>query len=312
MPITLKTKFSFQFYEQITKKIQNDELVILPTETVYGLAGNGLSLNAIKSIYKIKNRPLKKKLILHCSSLKMVEKYFELNKDNLIIAKKYWPGPLTLILKKKNKSIPHILTQRGYCAVRIPQNKFLLNVIKKINKPLVMPSANKFKQLSPVNAKMAHQNFKTSDLTIIDGGKCKVGIESTMLKILNQKIEVIRYGLIDVFDVLKELPHFKIKQTINEYFPGTSNKHYSPIKPLYTNQKLVKKGSAFIGFGNAKKNEFKNLSLKKNLKEAASRLYYYFYLVDNNSLFRSISVAAIPNEGIGQAINDRLKRASKK
>ena len=240
------------------------------------------------------------------------EKFFELNKDNLIIAKKYWPGPLTLILKKKNKSIPHILTQRGYCAVRIPQNKFLLNVIKKVNKPLVMPSANKFKQLSPVSAKMAHQNFKTSDLTIIDGGKCKVGIESTMLKILNQKIEVIRYGLIDVFDVLKELPHFKIKQTINEYFPGTSNKHYSPIKPLYTNQKLVKKGSAFIGFGNAKKNEFKNLSLKKNLKEAASRLYYYFYLVDNNSLFRSISVAAIPNEGIGQAINDRLKRASKK
>ena len=116
-----------------------------------------------------------------------------------------------MILKKKNKKILYFNSKR--IKFYNIQNKFLLNVIKKINKPRVMPSANKFKQLSPVSAKMAHQNFKTSDLTIIDGGKCKVGIESTMLKILNQKIEVIRYGLIDVFDILKELPHFKIKET---------------------------------------------------------------------------------------------------
>ena len=312
MPKIIKTKFNTRFYEKISEKLNNDQLVILPTETVYGLAGNGLSLRAIKSIYQIKNRPIKKKLILHCNSIAMVQKYFELDQDNLIVAKKYWPGPLTLILRKKGKSIPNILTQNQYCAVRIPSNQFLLNIIKTIGKPLVMPSANKFKQLSPVTAKMAYQNFETSDLTIIDDGKCTIGIESTMFKIINKKIEVIRYGLIDVFEVMGILKNFKLKKVNNEYFPGTSNKHYSPVKELYINQKKIIKKSAFIGFGNIKKNEFKNLSSKKNLREAASRLYYYFYLADNNDSFETISVAPIPNEGIGIAINDRLERASKK
>ena len=308
----IKTKFNTHFYEKISEKLNNDQLVILPTETVYGLAGNGLSLRAIKSIYQIKNRPIKKKLILHCNSITMVQKYFELDQDNLIVAKKYWPGPLTLILRKKSKSIPNILTQKQYCAVRIPSNKFLLNIIKTIDKPLVMPSANKFKQLSPVTAKMAYQNFEKSDLTIIDDGKCTIGIESTMFKVINKKIEVIRYGLIDVFEVMGILKNFKLKKVNNEYFPGTSNKHYSPVKELYINQKKIIKKSAFIGFGNIKKNEFKNLSSKKNLREAASRLYYYFYLADNNDSFETISVAPIPNESIGIAINDRLERASKK
>ena len=312
MPKIIKTKFNTRFYEKISEKLNNDQLVILPTETVYGLAGNGLSLRAIKSIYQIKNRPIKKKLILHCNSIAMVQKYFELDQDNLIVAKKYWPGPLTLILRKKGKSIPNILTQNQNCAVRIPSNQFLLNIIKTIGKPLVMPSANKFKQLSPVTAKMAYQNFEKSDLTIIDDGKSTIGIESTMFKIINKKIEVIRYGLIDVFEVMGILKNFKLKKVNNEYFPGTSNKHYSPVKELYINQKKIIKKSAFIGFGNIKKNEFKNLSSKKNLREAASRLYYYFYLADNNDSFETISVAPIPNEGIGIAINDRLERASKK
>ena len=253
MPKIIKTKFNTRFYEKISEKLNNDQLVILPTETVYGLAGNGLSLRAIKSIYQIKNRPIKKKLILHCNSIAMVQKYFELDQDNLIVAKKYWPGPLTLILRKKSKSIPNILTHKQYCAVRIPSNKFLLNIIKTIDKPLVMPSANKFKQLSPVTAKMAYQNFEKSDLTIIDDGKSTIGIESTMFKIINKKIEVIRYGLIDVFEVMGILKNFKLKKVNNEYFPGTSNKHYSPVKELYINQKKIRKKSAFIGFGNIKK-----------------------------------------------------------
>ena len=241
MPITLKTKFSTHFYEKISEKLNNDQLVILPTETVYGLAGNALSVKAIESIYQIKNRPIKKKLILHCDSLAMVQKYFVVDEDNIKVAKRYWPGPLTLILRRKNKFIPNILTLKEHCAVRVPDNKFLLQVIKTINKPLVMPSANKFKQLSPVTAKMACQNFKSSNLTIIDDGKCKIGIESTMFKIINKKIEVIRYGLIDVFEVMTKLNNFKIKQVNNKYFPGTSNKHYSPIKELYINQKKLEK-----------------------------------------------------------------------
>ena len=308
----IKEKNSKVFCKTIAQKIHNDELVILPTETVYGLAGNSLSMKSIISIYKIKNRPLKKKLIVHCSSIQMVSQYFHLDSHNLKIANKYWPGPLTLILKKKNKKIPDILCQRGYCAVRIPSNKFLINLIKIINKPLVMPSANKFKQLSPVTAKMASENFKSSNLTIIDGGRCKIGIESTMLKISHNKIEVIRYGLIDIFDVLKISSNLKLKKSTNQFFPGTSKKHYSPSKPIFINVVKPKLASGYINFGKRNIMEFKNLSVKENLRDAASRLYYYIYLVDNNDDFKSISIAPIPSMGIGKAINDRLKRASSK
>ncbi len=308
----IKEKNSKVLYKAIAQKINNNELVVLPTETVYGLAGNSLSIKSIKSIYKIKNRPIKKKLIVHCSSIEMVGNYFKLDNHNLKIAKKFWPGPLTLILKRKNKIIPDLLCQRGYCAVRIPSNNFIIKLIKEINKPLVMPSANKFKQLSPVNAKMASENFKSSSLTIIDGGRCKIGIESTILKISNNNIEVIRYGLIDVFDILKISSDLKLRKTNNQFFPGTSKKHYSPSKPIFINVIKPKLGSGYINFGKIRRKEFKNLSTKENLKEAASKLYYYIYLADNHYKFKSISIAPIPSVGIGKAINDRLKRASAK
>jgi L-threonylcarbamoyladenylate synthase len=242
----------------------------------------------------------------------MVNKFFKLDDENLILGKKFWPGPLTLVLKRRSKEIPLSLTLNNECAVRIPNNKFTLNLIDKLGKPLVMPSANKFKQLSPINSEMVFKQFIDTNLLIIDDGKCKVGIESTLIKISNHKLKIIRPGLISLENIKKILPYMLIsKRGKNLNFSGTSKKHYSPKKKIYLNVKQLKKKSAFINFGMDKKGQFKNLSRIGNLKEAAKNLYHFIYLADNNDLYENISIAPIPYKKIGLAINDRLLRASK-
>jgi L-threonylcarbamoyladenylate synthase len=171
MPNIVKSNLSKQLTHFLKSKLLKDELVVLPTETVYGLAGLGTNIKAAKKIFLLKKRPLKKKLIFHCSSLKMVDKFFKLDDENLILAKEFWPGPLTLVLQRKSLEIPKSLTFNNECAVRVPNNKFTLNLINKVGKPLVMPSANKFKQLSPINSEMVFQQFIETNLLIVDDGK---------------------------------------------------------------------------------------------------------------------------------------------
>ena len=242
MPNIVKSNLSKQLTHFLKSKLLKDELVVLPTETVYGLAGLGTNIKAAKKIFLLKKRPLKKKLIFHCSSLKMVDKFFKLDDENLILAKEFWPGPLTLVLQRKSLEIPKSLTLNNECAVRVPNNKFTLNLINKVGKPLVMPSANKFKQLSPINSEMVFQQFIETNLLIVDDGKCKVGIESTLIKISDNKLNIIRPGMISLENVKKILPYMVIsKYYKNLSFPGTSKKHYSPKKKIFLNVKNVKK-----------------------------------------------------------------------
>ena len=312
MPIIVKSNFSKQLTHFLKSKLLKDELVVLPTETVYGLAGLGTNIKAAKKIFLLKKRPLKKKLIFHCSSLKMVDKFFKLDDENLILAKEFWPGPLTLVLQRKSLEIPKSLTLNNECAVRVPNNKFTLNLINKVGKPLVMPSANKFKQLSPINSEMVFQQFIETNLLIVDDGKCKVGIESTLIKISDNKLNIIRPGFISLENVKKILPYMVIsKYNKNLSFPGTSKKHYSPKKKIFLNVKNAKKKSAYINFGANKRYQFKNLSENRNLIEAAKNLYHFIFLADNDNQYKNISIAPIPYKKIGIAINDRLLRASK-
>ena len=312
MPNIVKSNLSKQLTLFLKSKLLKDELVVLPTETVYGLAGLGTNIKAAKKIFLLKKRPLNKKLIFHCSSLKMVDKFFNLDDENLILAKEFWPGPLTLVLQRKSLEIPKSLTLNNECAVRVPNNKFTLNLINKVGKPLVMPSANKFKQLSPINSEMVFQQFIETNLLIVDDGKCKVGIESTLIKISDNKLNIIRPGMISLENVKKILPYMVIsKYNKNLSFPGTSKKHYSPKKKIFLNVKNAKKKSAYINFGANKKGQFKNLSKSRNLIEAAKNLYHFIFLADNDNQYKNISIAPIPYKKIGIAINDRLLRASK-
>ena len=248
MTIIVKKNFSPSLFNIIKHKINNQELVSLPTETVYGLAGLGTNIKSANKIYQIKNRPLYKKLIFHCSDIKMVKRFFFLDQENEILAKRFWPGPITLILKRKSLQIPKSLTLNNYCAVRIPKNDFTIEVIKKIGLPLVMPSANKFKKLSPINAKMVAEQFKDTDLFIIDGGKCSVGLESTLVRIRNSELEVIRPGKISIEQLKKQLPYMSTKKNSEKFFSGTSKKHYSPNKKIHLDVKKPENKTAYLNF----------------------------------------------------------------
>ena len=312
MTIIVKKNYSPSLFKIIKEKLNNLELVSLPTETVYGLAGLGTKIESAKKIYKLKERPLHKKLIFHCSDMKMVKQFFLLDQENEILAKRFWPGPLTLILKRKSLQIPKSLTINNDCAVRIPKNDFTIEVIKKVGLPLIMPSANRFKKLSPINAKMVSNQFKDTNLLIIDGGKCKIGLESTLVRILKNKLEIIRPGKISLSQIKKVLPYINLFNNNKEkFFPGTSKKHYSPNKQIYLNIKHPVDKSAYLNFGKKHKKEFKNLSEKGSLNEAAKNLYHFIFLADQNKDFKTISIAPIPNRDIGEAINDRLKRAAR-
>ena len=312
MTIIVKKNNSPSLFKMIKEKLNNLELVSLPTETVYGLAGLGTKIESAKKIYKLKERPLHKKLIFHCSDMNMVKKFFFLDQENEILAKRFWPGPLTLILKRKSFQIPKSLTINNDCAVRIPKNDFTIEVIKKVGLPLIMPSANRFKKLSPINAKMVSNQFKDTNLLIIDGGKCKIGLESTLVRILKNKLEIIRPGKISLSQIKKVLPYINLFNNNKEkFFPGTSKKHYSPNKQIYLNIKHPVDKSAYLNFGKKHKKEFKNLSEKGSLNEAAKNLYHFIFLADQNKDFKTISIAPIPNRDIGEAINDRLKRAAR-
>mgnify|MGYP001157435703 CR=1 FL=1 len=312
MPTIVKKNNSKNLLKFIKEKLSKKELVVLPTETVYGLAGIGTSIISARKIYQLKKRPLNKKLIFHCSNLEMVKKYFHLNNENLILAEQFWPGPLTLILKRKSKKIPFQLTQKENCAVRVPKNIFSQNIINILGKPIVMPSANRFKKLSPINANMVFDQFRETNLLIVDDGKCNIGLESTLIKITNKKLEIIRPGKITIKNILKFLPYIEIFQGKNKKsFSGTSKKHYSPKKKIFLNQRVFKKDSAFINFGKDKRGQFKNLSKISNLNEAAKNLYHFIFLADKNKNYKTISMAPIPEYDLGIAINDRLKRASK-
>jgi L-threonylcarbamoyladenylate synthase len=295
--------------------LKKKQLIGVPTETVYGLAGNAYSKEAIKKIYSLKKRPLQNPLIIHYYSLEDLKKDVELNSDFYKLYKKFCPGPITFVLKrKKNSFLPSIATANlKSIAVRIPANKIIRKILKALKFPLAVPSANKSTQVSPVSAKDVASEFGSSLKFILNGGNCKIGLESTVVD-LTSRAKILRPGLINPSDISKILNK---KITIHKgskaiKAPGMLKKHYSPGIPIKLNQKKAKNNEAFIVFGKKykkAKNIF-NLSSKSNLNVAARNLYKILRLIKKKN-YKMICVSSIPQTGIGLAINDRLTRAAK-
>jgi L-threonylcarbamoyladenylate synthase len=295
--------------------LKKKQLIGVPTETVYGLAGNAYSKEAVKKIYFLKKRPFKNPLIIHYLNIEQLKNDVELNKDFYKLYKKFCPGPITFVLKKKRNSLlPSVATANlQTVAVRVPKNKTLRKILKFLNFPLAIPSANKSTQVSPVSAKDVVNELGTSLKFILDGGSCIIGIESTVVD-LTSKAKILRPGLINPSDISKVLNKkvdiYKGSKAIKA--PGMLKKHYSPGIPIKLNQKKAKSNEAFIVFGKKYKkgkNIF-NLSYKSNLNEAAKNLYRTLRLIKNKN-YKMICVCSIPQIGIGLAINDRLNRAAK-
>jgi len=309
-------KSNYRNLKKAKKILDNNNVIGLPTETVYGLAGNAYSNAAVKKIFKLKKRSSINPLIIHYEKLENVKNDVIFNNSLLKLYKAFCPGPITFILKKRTQSkISKVATVgKKTVAIRFPKHKVAQNILKIINNPLAAPSANISTRLSSTCAKDVYDEFGKKIKVILDGGKSKIGLESTIID-LTGKPSILRPGKITKEKIEKVL---KRKIIIKKKFrkinaPGQLKLHYSPGIPVEMNKKTVKKYQALIGFGKkfkVGKNYF-NLSRKGDLKEAANNLYKIMREIKKKK-FKSIAVTKIPKKGIGYAINDRLKKASKK
>jgi len=306
--------FNKKILNKTIKVLNKGSLASLPTETVYGLAGNAYSKVAVEKIFQLKGRPNFNPLIIHYYDIKQIFNDVVINNNFKKLYKKLCPGPITFILKKnKNSKINSLATTKlQTIAIRFPKHIVVRSILKNINYPLAMPSANISSNVSPVSAKDVYEEFQNKIKLIIDGGRSTVGIESTVVDLTNNP-KILRPGIICSSEIEKILNIKLKKNTKNPQVkaPGMLKKHYSPGIPVLINQKKSDKKSAFIYLGNKYKNNKNKFSLSKssNLYEAASNLYKTFRLIKKKG-FKKIQIAKIPLKGVGVAINDRIKRAA--
>ena len=296
--------------------LNKNECVAIPTETVYGLAANAYSSKSVKKIYSLKKRPRNNPSIVHYSNINQLKKDCEINKNFLILYKKFCPGPLTFVLKlKKESRISRIVTNnKKTVAVRFPKNKLTQKLLKLLKYPLAAPSANISTKISPVSKDDVKEEFGNKIKFILDGGRSKIGLESTIISLVN-KPRILRLGGIERTKINKVLnKNIKYDRTNKKItVPGQSKLHYSPGIPIKLNTLKPKNNEAFILIKKRKKS-YKNyyyLSKTKNLKQAAKNLYKILRMIKNKN-YKSIVVERIPNIGFGEVINERLKRASAK
>jgi L-threonylcarbamoyladenylate synthase len=309
-------KANFNNLKKAKKNIDNNNIIGIPTETVYGLAGNAYSEKSVKKIFSLKKRPTFNPLIVHYKNIHDLKKDAIFNKYFIKLYKAFCPGPITFILNKKISSKISKLASAGKktIAVRVPQHIVARNLLKILKIPLAAPSANVSSRLSPTCSSDVADEFGNKIKFILDGGACKIGLESTIIDLTN-KPTILRQGAITV-DEIQKILKIKIiikKKTKSINAPGQLNWHYYPGIPVFINKMLPRKGGAFIAFGkNYKdaKNCF-NLSKDSDLKEAANNLYRTMRKIKKKG-YSSIAVCKIPNYGLGCAINERLKKASYK
>lgn len=304
--------------------LENEDVVAIPTETVYGLAGNIYSEKAIQKIFDIKKRPHFNPLIVHTNSIEKVEELVsEFPEKAKLLAKAFWPGSLTLILKKK-VTIPDLVTAgKDTVAVRIPNHPVTLQLLEQLAFPLAAPSANPFGSISPTSALHVEKYFKNAIEMVLDGGNCKNGIESTIIGFENDEPVLYRLGSISIEEISGVIGKIKVKnkQEIAPNAPGMLERHYAPSTKTF----LVKDVALFIkDYPNkrigvitfSKKVLAPNikklviLSEKNDLKEAASKLYQTLHDLDGLEL-DMIVAERFPDVGLGKSINDRLERATK-
>ena len=294
------------------KILKNSGIVALPTETVYGLAANAYSAKAIHKVYQLKKRPKKNPLIVHFDTLNSIKKETEPNLYLNKLFNKFSPGPITYVLKlKKSSRISKKLTsQAGAVACRVPANPYFRKMIKLTKTPLAAPSANVSNHVSPTSAKDVYDEFGKKIKFILDGKQSKIGLESTVINLVN-KPSILRPGKISITEIKRVIKNVKKNKSNKILSPGQLKKHYSPGIPMYLNQTKPKRNGAYITFGRTilkGKNIF-NLSKQGSLEEVGKKLYQKLRFIKKQG-FKNISVKKIPNQGIGIAINDRLKRAS--
>ena len=316
-------KVGKSIYESV-KNLIKGEIVCIPTETVYGLGVNALDQKAVDKVFKLKKRPYFDPLICHTNSIEKVKMFVKnFPRKAEILAKKFWPGPLTILLEKKN-IVPDITTSKlKKVGFRIPDNKLTLSILEKIDFPIAAPSANPFGYISPTLPKHILDMFKNDISYVLDDGGCNIGIESTIVGFEDKKTLVYRVGGITIEkleSIIGKVEIFKrnIELPISS---GMLKNHYSPKKDLIVGEieslikKYINKKIGILSFNKYYKGiDLKNqiiLSKNLNLEQASRNLYKSLHLLDNMNI-DIILTSLLPNHGIGKSINDRIIKASKK
>ena len=307
-------KINLANIKKAQKLLNKSECVAIPTETVYGLAGNAYSDKACKRIFKIKRRPKNNPLIVHYLNKQILKKDCNFNDDFLKLYKVFCPGPITFILDlKRNSKISKIVTnKKNTLAVRFPKHPVTRNLLKILNFPLAAPSANPSSRLSAVSSSDVQDDFGGEVKYVLEGGKSSIGLESTIIDIRN-KPKILRLGGLEISAIEKTLKKVIVIDNPSKISsPGQLKLHYSPGIPIRLNVKNIDKDEAYLSIKKMTQNKpnFYYLSLNGNLKEAAKNLYSTLRKIKKDK-YKSIAVSKIPNKGLGKTINDRLKRASK-
>ncbi len=307
------------------KTLKKNKLVAIPTETVYGLAGNAYDESALVEIFKLKNRPFYNPLIVHiksASSISDVAK--DIPESAMILAEKFWPGPLTLVLKKQPHISDLITAGKDTVAVRVPNHHLALALLEKLDFPLAAPSANPFGSISPTNADHVFNYFGVKLEVILDGGECEKGLESTIIGFENNQPFLYRHGSISSEEIEKITGKLNTitnsEKTPNA--PGMLSRHYAPNTDTYLTNNVVELIKCFKGkrIGilvfknqiNSKGIIHKEiLSKSGDLNEAAKNLYAAMHRLDENNL-DVIIAERLPDIGLGKTMNDKLERATKK
>ena len=311
--------------KDIQKAVQlltEEQLVAIPTETVYGLAGNIFSEKAIKSIFSTKQRPFFNPLIVHISSVKSLNNLVtHVPEKAKLLAAAFWPGSMTLVLKK-SKTIPDIITAgKDTVAVRVPNHPITLELLKKLPFPLAAPSANPFGSISPTKPAHVENYFRNSIKMVLDGGSCANGIESTIIGFENEDPVIYRLGALALEEIEAVVGKISIKNKKEEKpdAPGMLARHYAPKTSTFLVddvaaeiEKNTGKKMGVLVFKSSLNNEnITEIILSKNgsLQEAASRLYSAMHDLDSKNL--DLIIAERFSEfGLGKSINDRLQRAT--
>ncbi len=304
--------------ERAASQILAGELVAIPTETVYGLAADATSDRAVAKVFEAKGRPAFNPLIIHVTGLEMARRYAAFSPLAEKLAAAFWPGPLTLVLPRKKDCGLSLLVSAGLDAIalRAPNSVIARQLIEMCDRPLAAPSANRSGSISPTTAEHVRDSLGDRIRFILDGGPCRVGVESTIVKIDGDRAILLRPG---------GTPRDEIERLIGKTLeapaggkveaPGMMASHYAPSAPLRLNAEAPREGEAFLGFGAvaASGDAALNLSEKGDLVEAAANLFSHLRRLDAlcaEKKLSGIAAAPIPMEGLGEAINDRLARAA--
>jgi len=297
------------------KYLDKNHCIAVPTETVYGLAGNAYSNMAVKKIFKLKKRPMNNPLIVHYFNVDRIKEDCHISENFIKLYNKFSPGPITFVLKLRNNSkiSKFVTNKQKSLAVRFPKHPLFRKLLKDLAYPLAAPSANISTKLSSVQSSDVIDEFGSKIKYVLDGGRCQIGLESTIIN-LTTKPTILRFGGLDVSKIEKILDKKVLINTKSKkkIAPGQFPLHYSPGIPLRINVKKPKKNEAFLLIKKRKVTlkDYYYLTKKNDLKEAAKNLYSTLRKIKKNK-YRTIAVEKIPNIGIGKTINDRLNRASK-